>query len=68
MDVETRRGETNDHERQTTMCPVCLTTVLLIAAGVASTGGLAAAALKKSGVKNPKQGDTRHDDAQDRNA
>jgi len=34
------------------MCPVCMTTAVLIAGSVASTGGLAAVALKKSGVKN----------------
>jgi hypothetical protein len=32
------------------MCPVCLTTAVLIAGGVA-TGGLAAVAMKRSGVK-----------------
>jgi hypothetical protein len=34
------------------MCPVCLTTALLIAASVTSTGGLAAIAIKKFGVRN----------------
>ena len=34
------------------MCPVCLTTAVLIAGGVASTGGLAAVAIKKFGAKN----------------
>jgi hypothetical protein len=34
------------------MCPVCITTVALIAASVTSTGGLAATAIKKFGVKN----------------
>jgi len=33
------------------MCPVCITTAVLIAGGVASTGGLAARGLKKSGRK-----------------
>jgi hypothetical protein len=33
------------------MCPVCLTTALLIAGSVASTGGLAAIAIKTFGVK-----------------
>jgi hypothetical protein len=34
------------------MCPVCLATAVLIAAGVATTGGLAAGLIKKFGVKN----------------
>jgi hypothetical protein len=34
------------------MCPVCLATALLIAAGVASTGGMAAIVIKKFGVKD----------------
>jgi hypothetical protein len=34
------------------MCPVCLATAMLIAVGVTSTGGLAAVAMKKLGVKN----------------
>ena len=34
------------------MCPVCLTTAVLIAGSVASTAGLLAAGVKKSGVKN----------------
>jgi hypothetical protein len=34
------------------MCPVCLTTVVLIAGSATSTGGLAAVAMKKFGVKN----------------
>jgi hypothetical protein len=34
------------------MCPVCLTTAVLIAGSVISTGGLAAIAIKKFGVKN----------------
>ena len=34
------------------MCPVCLTTAMLIAVSVTSTGGLAAIAIKKFGVKN----------------
>jgi len=29
------------------MCPVCMTTAVLIAGGIASTGGLAALAVKK---------------------
>jgi hypothetical protein len=33
------------------MCPVCLTTALLIAGSVASTSGLAAIAIKTFGVK-----------------
>ena len=34
------------------MCPFCLATAMLIAVGVSSTGGLAAVAIKKFGVKN----------------
>ena len=34
------------------MCPMCLATAALIAAGVASTGGLAVVAMKRFGVKN----------------
>jgi hypothetical protein len=34
------------------MCPVCLTTAVLIAGGVTSMGGLAAMAIKKFGVKS----------------
>ena len=34
------------------MCPVCLTTAMLIAASVTSTGGLAAIAIKRFGIKN----------------
>lgn len=34
------------------MCPFCLATAMLIAVGVTSTGGLAAVAMKKFGVKN----------------
>ena len=34
------------------MCPLCLATAMLIAVGVTSTGGLAAVAMKKFGVKN----------------
>ncbi|HWZ51167.1 MAG TPA: hypothetical protein VNW54_06865 [Granulicella sp.] len=34
------------------MCPVCITTALLIAGSATSTGGLAAIAIKKFGVKN----------------
>ncbi len=34
------------------MCPVCITTAALIAGGVTSTGGLAAIAIWKFGVKN----------------
>lgn len=33
------------------MCPICLATAMLIAVGVTSTGGLAAA-MKKFGVKD----------------
>ena len=61
------------------MCPVCITTAVLIAGGVASTGGLAAVAMKKFGVKNAPdshstptpskealEGDKRDDEAPDR--
>jgi hypothetical protein len=34
------------------MCPACLTTAVLIAGSVASAAGLAAVAMKKSGVKS----------------
>jgi hypothetical protein len=34
------------------MCPVCITTAVLIAGSVASTGGLAAVAMMKFGAKN----------------
>ena len=34
------------------MCPLCLSTVALIACGVLSTGGVAAIAFKKFGGKN----------------
>jgi hypothetical protein len=34
------------------MCPVCITTAVLIAGSVTSTGGLTAIAIKKFGVKN----------------
>ena len=34
------------------MCPICLTTAMIVAASVTSTGGLAATAIKKFGAKN----------------
>jgi len=34
------------------MCPVCITTAVLIAGGVTSTGGLSAVALKRLGAKS----------------
>jgi hypothetical protein len=34
------------------MCPICVTTAVLLAGSVASAGGLAAVAMKKSGGKN----------------
>ena len=53
------------------MCPLCLTTAVLIAGSVISTGGLAAIAIKKFGGKNAEKEsnhDPRNDDqAQDRN-
>ena len=38
--------------REKPMCPVCLITAVLIAGSLTSTGGLAAIAIKKFGVKN----------------
>jgi hypothetical protein len=35
------------------MCPVCITTAMLIAGSVTSTSGLAAIAITKFGRKNP---------------
>ena len=40
------------------MCPVCLTTAVLIAGSVISTGGVAAIAIKKFGGKNAVDNDT----------
>ena len=37
------------------MCPVCLATAMLIAVGVTSTGGLAAVAMKKFGMKSAQE-------------
>jgi hypothetical protein len=34
------------------MCPLCITTAVLIASSVTSTGGLAAIAIKKFGARN----------------
>ena len=34
------------------MCPMCLTTAALVAVSLTSTGGLAAIAIRKFGVKN----------------
>jgi hypothetical protein len=34
------------------MCPICITTAVLIAGSATSTGGLAAIAIRKFGVKN----------------
>src|SRR5262245_51914451 len=42
----------DDRREHKAMCPVCIATAALIAGGVASMGGLAVAAIKKSGVKN----------------
>ena len=49
-----------EKKRDALMCPACLTTMALIAAGTTSTGGLTALAMKKLratfGAKNtPKQ-------------
>ena len=38
------------------MCPACIATAVMIASGVASTGGLAAMALKKLGAKHASDG------------
>jgi hypothetical protein len=38
-------------ERQNTMWPMCVTTPMMIAGSVASAGGLAAVAVKKSAAK-----------------
>lgn len=37
------------------MCPFCFASAVLIAGGVASTGGLAAIAIRKFGVKPPQE-------------
>ena len=62
------------------MCPACITTVAWIAAGAASTGGLAVLAVSRLGGKNGNkesdehshdhtlEGEHDHDGAQDRNA
>lgn len=34
------------------MCPICITTAVLIAGSATSTGGIAAIALRKLGVKS----------------
>jgi len=34
------------------MCPMCITTAVLIAGGVATTGGLAAFVMKKASAKD----------------
>jgi hypothetical protein len=34
------------------MCPICITTAVLIAGSASSTGGLAAIAIRKFGMKN----------------
>jgi hypothetical protein len=34
------------------MCPICITTAALIAGSATSTGGLAAIAIRKFGLKN----------------
>jgi hypothetical protein len=34
------------------MCPVCMTTAVMIACSAASTGGLAAIVIKRFGAKN----------------
>ena len=38
------------------MCPLCLTTAVLIAGSVSSTGGLAAVAIRKSKLFRKKNG------------
>lgn len=37
------------------MCPVCITTALLIAGSATSTGGLATIAIKKFGMKDAEE-------------
>lgn len=44
------------------MCPVCLTTAALIAAGATSTGGLSALIAKKALSKNSNQQDAQSGD------
>ena len=38
------------------MCPICISTAALIAASLTSTGGLAAIAILKFGVRNAETG------------
>jgi hypothetical protein len=49
------------------MCPVCITTAVLIAGSATSTGGLAAVVMKKLGVKraveNPSEPFRENDEA-----
>ena len=40
------------------MCPICITTAVLIAGGVTSTGGLSAIALKRLGGKSAIESNT----------
>jgi hypothetical protein len=50
------------------MCPVCLTTAAWIAVSVTSTGGLAAIAIRKFGMKNAAENnslDRRNEDVND---
>ena len=49
------------------MCPACLATAVMIASGIASTGGLAAFAMKKLGAKNATDG-RRQDEPDERRA
>jgi hypothetical protein len=52
------KAQSIDHEAEggNTMCPVCMTTAVLIAGSVASTGGLAAVAMKKFWMKEDRNG------------
>jgi hypothetical protein len=44
------------------MCPLCITTAMLIAGGVASSGGLAAIVIRKFGGKNAVDNDSAQSD------
>jgi hypothetical protein len=48
------------------MCPVCLATALVIASKVASTGGVAAIAIKKLGVKNARDRESSRSDSENK--
>jgi hypothetical protein len=56
VDIELYRAavspSTSHANQEKPMCPMCITTALLIVGSVTSTGGLAAIAIRKFGVKN----------------